>query len=189
MALGTSLIRKVFSERYFLYLIPFLLIILAWSVLRIRPIALGRGLMIALLGQTVLSLVIYYSFPPGEQWREAIAYVKQERQVSDYVTAIPGYYVRPVAYYLTGSLPPHDFRLMHAPIAIISPAGFIAAQPAFEAPGLSQAEEAFELADQVWLLTGYAEVDPGRLAWFRQNYIETERIEFQGVLVVKGERN
>jgi len=189
LAIGISLFRRVFNEKYFLFLIPFLIIILAWSALRIRPAAVGWGLLIALTGLTLLSLTIYYTAPAGEQWREAVAYIRQEGQTSDPVAVVaPGYYMRPLAYYLTDSLPPHDDRLSDFAVAIMGPDGFLVTDSEPGSPSLAQVEDALSPVETIWLVTGYTPVQPERLSWFWQNYTETDRQEFLGVRVIRGER-
>ena len=188
LALGISIFRKVFNEKYFLYMIPFLLVLLSWSVLRIRPAILGRGLLVALLGITLFSSAIYYSSPGGEQWREALTDVRQEAQDSDFVAVVPGFYIRPVSYYLTGALPPHDDRLVRAPIVILGPGGPMPVQSASTGTDLLQAREVIGPAERLWLITGYADVAPSEVAWFFENYEPVSQQEYVGVRVILGER-
>jgi hypothetical protein len=187
IALGISLQRKIFHEKYFIYLAALLIVLLVWSGLRARPAWLGRGLLASLFVLTGLALNVQYSSPSGEQWREAMAWVAPQRQPGDLVVTTPGYYVRPVSYYLTGKLPPVDYRLLRAPFAVVTPDGFEAAgPPTFEAdlPGIV---EIVEPASRVWLVTGYAAVEPSHLDWFWENYTTVHRQEFLGVDVVLGE--
>ncbi len=186
LVLGISFFRRIFNEKYFLFLIPLLLMMLAWSVLRIRPVLLGRGLLIALLGTTLLAMTVYHSSPSGEQWREALEYVREERHSTDYIAVMPGFYVQPVYYYLTATLPPDDYSLLNAPITLIGPGGGITAQ---WAPNDADLLETIAQAKRLWLITGYAGVAPGEADWFFTRYAVIDERNYLGVRVMQGQGN
>lgn len=188
LLLGISLFRRVFNDKYFLFLIPLFLILLAWSAFRMRPSALGSGLFMALIGLTSLSLVIYHTAPAGEQWREAVAYIEEDRQATDPVAAVPGYYMRPLAYYLTDALPPHDDDFSSAEVAILTAEGFLTTDGIPGSASLARVQQALDSAETLWLVTGYTPVQPERLSWFWKDYKETDHKEFLGVQVIQGER-
>lgn len=187
-ALGISYFRRIFNEKYFLFQIPFLLMLLAWSVLRIRPAALSHFLLISLLGLTMLGLVIYYSSPAGEQWREAVAHVEQEKQRGDYVAVMPGFYIQPVSYYLHDAMVPTEYDVLHAPIAFSGPIGIEPAGFLEISNDLPQAAEVVSQASTLWLLTGYAEADPVGMAWFYENYAAIDELDFVGVRVIQWQK-
>lgn len=189
LALGVSLARKIFHEKYFIYLAPLLLILLVWSALRIRPVLLGRGLLAALVGLTGVALYIFYRSPNGEQWREAMAYVRAEQQTGDYVVTTPGFYIRPLGYYLTGELPSAEYTLARAPFALVAPNGYVAADYSGDQRGLPDVDTALAPAERVWLVTGYNPLEPDRLAWFYEDYVVLSEREFLGVDVILGERH
>jgi hypothetical protein len=188
LALGVSLVRRIFHEKYFIYLAPLLLILLVWSGLRARPRLLGRGLLAALAGLIGLSLAVFYSAPNGEQWREAMAYVSAERQPDDLVVTAPGYYMRPVAYYLEGRLPGVDYVLARAPYALDDAGGFVAADYRGDERGLPDVDVAAAPAERVWLVTGYNPLAPDQLDWFYEDYAVIGERDFLGVQVVLGDR-
>jgi hypothetical protein len=184
LALGVSLVRKIFHEKYFIYLAPLLIILLAWSVLRLRPAVLGQALMVALVGTTSLSLMVYYTSPNGEQWREAMTFVNHQWRSGDYVAMTPGYYVRPVSFYLTGMMAPVDYELARAPVTVFAPQGYEAATtPSDPEVILPDIAEVLGPAERIWLVTGYAAFDPARLNWIEANYTQVEARSFLGVRV------
>ncbi len=185
LALGISLVRKVFSDKYFIYLAPLLLILLAWAGLRGRPLLLARGLLIALVVLTGQALVIYYTSPAGEQWREAMAFVRQTSEPGDYVVTTPGYYIRPAIYYLTGQMAPVDYTLARAPIAVLGPGGYAAATAPIddESGTLPALATVLGSAERIWLVTGYADLDDAWLNWFYDNYQVVGVNKFLGVQV------
>lgn len=184
LALGVSLFRKVFHEKYFIYLAPLLIILLVWSALRSRPAWLGRGLLGALAGLTGLSLYVFYTAPNGEQWREAMAYISDEWQPGDVVVTAPGYYVRSVGYYLEGELPGADYTLMRAPFALVALAGLQPADYPADERDLPDVDLAVAPAERVWLVTGYTALAPGQLDWFHEDYVVIAEREFLGVTVI-----
>jgi hypothetical protein len=188
MALAISLQRKIFHEKYFIYLAPLLIVILVWSGLRIRPVLLGRSLLVALFALTGLALSIHYTAPSGEQWREALAYVGEHRQPGDLIVTTPGYYARPASYYLTGNLPPVDYRLLRAPYAIFNSEGLQAAGQQMASGDLPAVAEVVATAERVWLVTGYASDDASTLEWFADGFTVLDAQEFLGVWVVLAER-
>jgi hypothetical protein len=188
LALGVSLERKIFHEKYFIYLAPLLLILLVWSALHSRPALLGRGLLAGLAGLTGLSLYIFYSAPNGEQWREAMAYVNEQRQPGDYVVTTPGFYIRPVSYYLEGTLPAAEITLARAPFALAAPQGLAAADYSKDERGLPDVDVAVEPAERLWVVTGYNPLENGRLDWFYEDYRVVGERNFLGVEVMLGER-
>jgi 4-amino-4-deoxy-L-arabinose transferase-like glycosyltransferase len=185
-AVGISFVRKIFHEKYFVYLAPLLIILLVWSALRLRPALLGRGLLAVLAGLIGVSLYTFYSAPNGEQWREAMAYVSEQRQPNDYVVTAPGFYIRPVSYYLNGALPADDQVLPRAPYALAGPQGYVAADDSRDDRGLPDVDVATAPAGRVWLITGYNPLDASRLDWFYNNYEVASAREFLGVAVILG---
>jgi 4-amino-4-deoxy-L-arabinose transferase-like glycosyltransferase len=184
LALGVSLVRKIFHEKYFIYLAPLLIMLLAWTVLRLRPAWLGQGLLVALLATTGLALSVYYTSPNGEQWREAMTYIRQQWRPGDYVALTPGYYVRPATYYFTGEVAPDDFELARAPVTVIAPGGYRAATTTADPDIiLPDVAEVLAQAERVWVVTGYAEIDPARLDWLTAHYERVDEREFLGVQV------
>jgi 4-amino-4-deoxy-L-arabinose transferase-like glycosyltransferase len=188
LALGVSFVRPIFHQKYFLFLEPLLLILLVWAGLRLQPAVLGRGLLAGLAALTGLALGVYFTSPNGEQWREAMAHVRQAAEPGDYVVAAPGYYIRPISFYLRDEIPAPDYSVLRAPFVLIGPEGYRSADDAVEDRGLPDIDAAASQADRVWLVTGYAELDPERLSWFFEDYTVVERREYLGVTVVLGDR-
>jgi hypothetical protein len=151
-------------------------------------VLLGHGLLAALVGLIGLSLFIFYSTPNGEQWREAMAYVDEQRQPADYVVTTPGYYMRPIAYYLEGALPARDTELAHAPFALDEQGVFVAADYGDDQLGLTDVDVATAPAQRLWLVTGYGTEKADELAWFYDDYTVVAERHFLGVEVLLGDR-
>jgi hypothetical protein len=100
------------------------------------------------------------------------------------VALTPGYYVRPATYYFTGEVAPNDYELARAPVTVIAPSGYRAAtttaDPEVILPDLGQV---LADAERVWMVTGYAAVDPARLDWLNANFEQVDGREFLGVRV------
>jgi mannosyltransferase len=96
-------LKPMFSDRYFLILLPPLVLLVAagldvlpWPWLKLT--AFG-----ALLAFAIRGLLGWYAAPPAEDWRVASAYVLQEARQGD-VVAFEAPYVRiPFEYYLQSS--------------------------------------------------------------------------------------
>jgi mannosyltransferase len=189
LALVISLRRPIFNPKYFLFSVPFWLILFAWSITRIRPAILSHVLLVALLGLTGLSLAVYYTSPTGEQWSLAMAALNQLRRPEDYVVVSPGFYIQPVEYYLLGKIASFDdSQLERARIVILDPLNLMSSDPVPDAYDLPGAEETLAEAPRVWFVTGWVGADADWLAWFTQHYTPSQQWEFLGVNVVFGER-
>jgi hypothetical protein len=116
-----------------------------------------------------------------------MAYVNEQREPGDYVVTTPGFYIRPVSYYLAGELPLAEVTLARAPFALTGPAGYVAADYAGDDRNLPDVDVAVDAAERVWLVTGYNPLAEDQLDWFYAEYVVVSEREFLGVQVVLGE--
>jgi hypothetical protein len=168
LALLISQLRPIYHEKYVLFVLPAWLIALAWALTRARWAALGGALALALLGLNSLSLAVYYREPAGEQWREAVAYLRAAEAGDDPVIVAPGFYARPFAYYAQGDFPANMEQLRTAP-ATVAQHGRIESLDA----------RALASADRIWLVT----IDPATAAWLTREFAPIQTGEFTGVRV------
>ena len=121
--------------------------------------------------------------PTGEQWREAIAYMRPIYQTDDLVIISPGHYSRPFAYYFHNSFPPDLATLAYMPALVVENGEFRALNISPEAEGARIGDPALATAQRVWLVSGYAPVDPVVLLWTEQNFETLHTGEFVGACV------
>lgn len=178
-----SQVRPIYQERYFLFAMPPLFILLAWILTRFRPVLISSVALLALLSLTGSALFIYYAEPTGEQWREAVAYMRPAYQSDDLVVISPGHYGRPFAYYFYGSFPPDLATLAYTPALVVENGQFRALSMPPEAEGARISEPALAMAQRVWLVSGYAPVDPAVLSWAEQYFDTLHTGEFVGARV------
>lgn len=178
-----SQVYPLYVERYLLFLMPSLFILLAWIFTRARQRMISLLLLLALLSLTGSALFVYYTEPSGEQWREAVAYMRPACQSDDLVVVSPGHYGRPFAYYFHGSFPPDLATLAYKPALVVEKGKFRAFNASPEAEGVRIDDPALATAQRVWLVSGYAPVDPMVLLWAEQNFETLHTAEFVGARV------
>ncbi|HEU5011847.1 MAG TPA: hypothetical protein VFT66_04820, partial [Roseiflexaceae bacterium] len=172
--------RPIYNEKYLLFVIPLLAILIAWIIIRARSVLLACGIMLALLGLTITALGVYYTEPDGEQWREATGYVRSAYQPGDLIIISPGFYGRPFTYYFAGSFPDNIHALDHV-AAITDANGVVQAFDAAHAGGSATAR-------RIWLVSGYAPVDSATSAWTQRSFRARDQQDFVGVHVQLLER-
>ena len=178
-----SQVRPIYKERYFLFIMPPLFILFAWIFIRARHRIISSSILLALIGITGSALFVYYTAPAGEQWREAVAYMRRAYQSDDLVVISPGHYGRPFAYYFHGSFPPDLATLAYRPALVVEDGEFRALNISPEAEGARIDDPALATAQRVWLVSGYAPVDPVVLLWADQNFETLHTGEFVGACV------
>ncbi len=194
LAMAVSQVRPIYHERYLLFIMPPLLILVAWGLTRslpALPALLPAVLLVGLMGR---SLFVYYTGPAPEEWQEAIAYLRAAHQTEDLVVTSPGFYFRPLTYYWQGNFPTGAqdagaAQVLSAARAVVWQAGEL--RPVD--PGLAQAGTAAlsantRAAKRVWLVSGYAPADPAVEAWASGGMAPTVEAAFQGARVRLWER-
>jgi len=178
-----SQVRPIYQERYLLFLMPPLFILFAWILIHARHRIISALILLALISLTGSALHVYYTEPSGEQWREAIAYMRPAYQSDDLVVISPGHYARPFAYYFYGSFPPDLATLAYMPALVVEKGEFRALNMSPEAEEIRIDDPALATVQRVWLLSGYAPVDPVVLLWAEQNFETLHTREFVGACV------
>jgi 4-amino-4-deoxy-L-arabinose transferase-like glycosyltransferase len=169
---GVSQARPVYEEKYLLFLMPLLSIVLGWMFTRAGRMALAAALLVLLLGLNAIALHVYYTEPDGEQWREATAQVRAGYQQGDLIVVSPGFYGRPFSYYFAGGFPDNIHALDHTPAVVIDARSAHVLDTA--APGSPP---------RVWLISGYAAVDPATTAWLARGFTPLDDKAYVGVHV------
>jgi len=174
-----SQFRPIYHEKYLLFLMPPLFVLIAWAIMRARNTCAGTVLLVALLALTGSALVVYYTEPDGEQWREATAYVRAAYQPGDLIIVSPGFYGRPFSYYFAGSFPANIHALDHVPAIAVN---------AGTARLLDDSARDSTRARRVWLISGYSPIDPATEAWLKNSFTPHIDKAFVGVSVRMLER-
>lgn len=182
-ALAVSQIRSIYHEKYYLFVISPLAILLAWVFVRAGRRWAQLPIVLAFVCMTGLGVFVYYSAPVGEQWREAIAYLHGAYKPGDVVLIAPGYYGRPFAYYFDSSFPADMRTLGFAPLLEVlddkyTPLYFDESDE--PKPSLSRT---VGTSGKVWLVTGYAGVTDDVQAWLQKNFKRQGGADFLGAHV------
>ncbi|HEX5414473.1 MAG TPA: oligosaccharide flippase family protein [Chloroflexota bacterium] len=176
-----SQLRPVYSEKYILFLLPLLLILFAWAIVQspIRLVTLVAT--VALVGLTGKSLLVYYGGPQGEQWREAVAYLRPAIQASDVVVIAPGFYMRPYAYYRYGSFPSDTRTVARSPAVLVKDSRFVPEKTTTDAEQALAA--ASDSGQRIWYVSGFAAPDAKLNAWIEEHYQPADTGQFLGARV------
>jgi len=182
-AFAISQVRSVYHEKYLLFLMPPLFILFAWVLTRSRPVILARLAALAFVGVLGAALFVYYTAPVGEQWREAVAYLRAAHQPEDPVVIAPGFYGYPFAYYFTAEFPEEIHALSRTPAIVVEGGEFrgLELRPsAGEAPSRAAG---LTSTRRIWFVSGYAPVDPAVVTWIEENFELLDSAEFLGARV------
>jgi 4-amino-4-deoxy-L-arabinose transferase-like glycosyltransferase len=183
MCLAISMVHPLYAEKYYLFIVPLLFIVLAWAVTRARRAIVASLILLTFVALVGSSLHVYYSEPFGEQWREAVAYMRPAYEPDDLVIIAPGWYGRPFAYYFYGGFPQQVAELADTP-GIVAEAGDL--RP-IRLPGQEESVTASDsrlaAAQRIWLVSGYSPVDSAVEAWVEQEFEPVDIRKFTGVTV------
>jgi hypothetical protein len=182
-AIAISHVRPLYCEKYYLYLMPPLLILFAWTLTRARHVIVSRLILLGLIGLIGTSLTVYYTEPVGEQWREAVAYMRPSYQAGDVVLIVPGHYVRPYYYYFYDELREDLDTFARAPVVVVEDKELRIASLPEETDDPGIADPGLASAKRVWFLSGYAPVDPEMAAWIEENFEALDIHELVGARV------
>jgi 4-amino-4-deoxy-L-arabinose transferase-like glycosyltransferase len=175
-----SQVYPVYTERYLIFVLSALLILMAWILLRTRPVIAALALGLSLIALTGSALVVYYTEPNGEQWREIVLYLRSSFQPSDLVIVSPGHYSRPFAYYLVGGMGPEQATIQYEPALVLEDGTFRALQPTAQSATDPIVDPALRGARRIWLATGYSAPDPRVVRWLGENCQEVQGRELVG---------
>jgi mannosyltransferase len=94
-----SIARPMFLSRYLIICLPFLVLIGAAGLTRLRPPVLARGLVVLLVLVCVTRLIGFYQREGPENWRDATQYVLEASRSGDGFVFFPDYAHKPFDYY------------------------------------------------------------------------------------------
>lgn len=188
IAFVVSQVRPVYHQKYLIFLMPPLFIGYAWVFTRARSPVARALLLLMLLGLTGKALCVYYTEPGGEQWREAMAYLRPTYEPDDVVVIAPGFYGRLFAYYLYGDFPENIQALSPALAIVVEHGHFRPVNLYRQAEEVRTDDPALASARHIWFLTGEAPPDPTVAAWVEQQFEPRDTGEFPGVRVRRLER-
>jgi mannosyltransferase len=94
-----SIARPMFLPRYLIICLPFLVLIGAAGLTRLRPPVLARGLVVLLAFVSVARLLGFYQREGPENWRDATQFVLDTSRRGDGFVFFPDYAHKPFDYY------------------------------------------------------------------------------------------
>jgi hypothetical protein len=100
LVLAASIIKPIFVDKYLMECLPFVVLLLAVGVERIRPRALSVGVLLMLLAVSAHALVLYYRSSDKDDWRAATRYVLHSAHDGDAALFFPRFGIDPFRYYL-----------------------------------------------------------------------------------------
>jgi|GEM_PF-3314036 len=168
-----SQVRPLYHEKYLLFLMPPLCIVLAWGMLHTHRRNVGLILCLLLIGLNGRGLVVYYTAPVGEQWREALAYLNAARQPEDLVIISPGFYGRAYDYYVHGSFSAEMQQLRHSAAVVVRDGTF----------GDLPNDLPLAPNQRIWLVTGHTPPHASTVDWLEQWFVQEADQRFVGARV------
>lgn len=181
LALAISQVRVIYKEKYLLYVMPPLLIVGAWVLSRSRPRILARLLLLALVGIMLSALFVFYTEPFGEQWREAVAYIQNSPTSEAPVVLAPGYYYRPFLYYYNSSTFPDLGNINTVPAVFIEHGECHILEFSSVSPSTDAMKSRLASGNDIWLVSGYAPVDPQVTEFIRHRFEPVRTVDLVGV--------
>jgi mannosyltransferase len=114
LVLVASIFKPIFVDKYLMECLPFVVLLVAVGVERVRPRALSLGATILLLTISAHALVGYYRSSDKDDWRSATRYVLDSSRAGDAVLFYPSYAVAPFDYYRAlRDSSAHDIRVVY----------------------------------------------------------------------------
>jgi mannosyltransferase len=99
LVLIASIIKPIFVDKYLIECLPFVVLLVAVGVERLRPRALSLGALLVLLAISAHALVGYYQRYDKDDWRAATRYVLDSARDGDALMFFPRYGIDPFEYY------------------------------------------------------------------------------------------
>lgn len=114
LVLVASIIKPIFVDKYLVECLPFVVLLVAVGVERIRPRALSLGVLLMLLAISAHALVLYYRSSDKDDWRTATLYVLDSARDGDAALFFPRYGVDAFEYYRAQRNPSaHDVTVVY----------------------------------------------------------------------------
>ncbi len=180
-----SQVKPLFLTRALIpSLAPFLLLVAA-GIVRLRPRALGVGLVALLVLLNLTSLYRLYSVPMKEEWEEATTYVVSRAEPKELVLFVAADAQIPFDYYLEGE--DLDLERRGLPVDVFSVGPL---EPAVKAEDLGRIDQLMAGRDSFWLIESHADFpDPegGVRGYSDQQYRQTDLKEFRGISISRYE--
>jgi 4-amino-4-deoxy-L-arabinose transferase-like glycosyltransferase len=183
LAFGISQVRSIYHQKYLLFLMPPLFILFAWVLIRARAVKVAAALALFLVGITSSALFVFYTEPTGDQWREAIAYMRPAYQPGDLVVMSPGFYGHSFAYYFYDEFPDNILEVSRAPVGIVQDGEWWELDPSAQGGSGDAPDSAFASAERIWLLTGDSPAESSAVKRIEQNYTPVDTRAFLGARV------
>ncbi len=185
-ALAVSIVKPIFTPRYFVLATPGLVLVLALGVMALRPARLAVAALVVVLGLSAAQVAIQATDLTKEDWRGATAEVLARAQPGDGVIFVAASGAKPFAYYLDRTA-----GVDAAPDAIYPDVTWGSVEPV-HTPVLADALLAVGEHDRVWLVLSHddrrqAAVDEVVRA-LHASHARAEARVFRGVDVVLWQR-
>ena len=100
LVLAVSIVKPIFVDKYLVECLPFVVLLVAVGVERVRPRALSLGALLVLLAISAHALTAYYRSSDKDDWRAATRYILDSAKEGDAALFFPGAGVDPFKYYL-----------------------------------------------------------------------------------------
>lgn len=103
LSLAVSTVRPIFLGRYLIVSLPAVVLVAAVGLATVRPRWIFVVLFTLVLIFAVRSLILWYGTDHKEQWRAAVAMVLQNTRDTDAIVFVAPYVVQPFGYYMLRS--------------------------------------------------------------------------------------
>jgi hypothetical protein len=103
LVLAASIVKPIFVDKYLMECLPFVVLLLAVGLNRLRPRALSLATLIVILALSARGVYSYYRRPDKADWRTATRFVLDSARTGDAALFFPRYIVSPFDYYRRGS--------------------------------------------------------------------------------------
>jgi 4-amino-4-deoxy-L-arabinose transferase-like glycosyltransferase len=143
----------IYLDKYLLFILPPLLILMGWVITRTWQIVWTRVLVLALVGLLARSLYLVYTEVHFEQWREAAMFVCAEYRSDEPIVIEPGFDFRPFAYYFNGNLPVNFHTIDTAPVLMDGDGVFSVLQPADGQRNQREDHATLVAAHRIWVVS------------------------------------
>jgi hypothetical protein len=160
-----------------------LFMLFAWVCARAKRSIASLVTLFALVALTSGALFVYYTEPFGEQWREAVAHMRREYRSDDLVVISPGHYCIPFAYYFSNDFPENAEALEAQPGVVLENGSYRGLSVVDQAGNTRVDDAALASAQRIWLVSGYAPVDPVVLTWMEQGLVPRDTGTYVGARV------
>ena len=173
VAFVVSQVRSVYNEKYLLMVMPPLMILIAWILLRSRQVLVAAGLAAVVIGITSWSAFVYYTAPFGRTVARGNCVLALRVQAWRPGGDSPAYYARPFAYYFYGDFPSDMRTLIFSSVLKVQDGNYTGLDlPAAieQEAGQLTADPQIAAAKRVFLVSGYVPADAGLETWLKDKF-------------------